>query len=338
MGSKAPKYLRVRDAILADIRRGRLNPGDRLPTRNDLMRSHKVSRSTVEAALGELIRSSVLSTSKRGGTVVTDSPPSLRVAIISNISEEDLKANRGEPHGTLAISQILSGSPNSRLTFLTADSLAENTHKLATYDVIIWIQPDDASMQSLSQFGSKTLIVNRYPETISFVSTNHRAAVRELATYAFEKAGVNCQAFYIEHERNGTSFVQDERREGFIEACASLGLFYRICEAPASHEKAMKALSRLSFDKKQKIVIVSGTCIFSGAVLLTAEKYGFTLNKDFFYADFDNEHSLARMGRQMTTVIQNYSEMGKAVVKALDLIATGEQASIYVPHHIEKGF
>lgn len=338
MEFKAPKYLRVRDAILADIRKGRLNPGDKLPTRDALMRNYEVSRSTVEAALGELVRSSVLSTSKRGGTVVTNTPPSLCVAVVSNIDEEDLKANRGEPHGALTLSRILAGTSDRELTFIKSDSLTGKIKRLAVYDAIIWVQPDDASMASLTPFGYKALVVNRYPKALSFVSTNHRAAVRELALHAFEKSETDCQAFYVEHERNGKSFVQDERREGFIEACASLGIFYRICESPASHEDAMKALGQLPLDTNRKVVVISGTCIFSGAVLLTAAQNGFTLDENFFYADFDNEHSLARTGRQMTTVIQDYSGMGTAVVKALNVIAAGEQARIFVPHHIEKGF
>jgi DNA-binding LacI/PurR family transcriptional regulator len=254
------------------------------------------------------------------------------------MDEEDLKSSKGEPHGALMLSRILVASPKCDLTFIKSESLSGKIKTLATYDAIVWVQPSNASMSSISQFEHKALVVNRYPEGMSFVSTNHRIAVKELSLYTFEKSGDDCQAFYIEHERDGKSFVQDERREGFIEACATLGIFYRICELPANHEGAIQALARLTLDTKRKVVIVSGTCIFSGAVLLTAEKHGFTLNKNFFYADFDNEHSLARTGRQMTTVIQDYSGMGTAVVKALDLIATGERATIYVPHHIEKGF
>jgi DNA-binding LacI/PurR family transcriptional regulator len=224
------------------------------------------------------------------------------------------------------------------LRFIKSDLLSENLHELDEYDASVWLQPDELSLSGLGRFGGKAVVLNRYPEGNSFVSTNHREAVKELSLYAFEKSGGDFQAFYLEYERKGKSFVQDERRRGFIDACASWGIFYRLLELPADHEEAVAALADVPMLPERGVVMISGTNVFAGAVLRTAREKGRELNKDFFYADFDNEHSLARMGRQMTTVIQDYSGMGTAVVKALDLIATGEQARIYVPHHIEKGF
>ena len=339
MKAVTPKYIRVRDAILAEIRGNRLEPGDRIPTRESLMKTHQVSRVTIEAALRELIRSGALVTSKRGGTVVTDSPPPLMAAVVSNIDEEELKAAQGEPHGVLALSRILTAEPkNWCLRFLKADSLKNKIATLSTYDAVVWLQPDESSMQSLESLGRKAIVMNRYPEKNSFVSTNHREAVKQLSLHAFETCGSDFQTLYLEHERTGKSFVQDKRRSGFVEACAEKKIFYRLCELPYDHEKSIAELSYLPLDPDKKTVFVSGTCVFAGAVLRLVEERKLKLNENCFYADFDNDHSLYRTGRQITTVTQDYPAIGAKVIEALDIVAKGEYAKIFVPHILDSSF
>src|SRR5882672_1546955 len=49
-------YRRVADAVAAEIARGRLRPGDRLPTQRAFARRHGIADSTASRVYGELTR------------------------------------------------------------------------------------------------------------------------------------------------------------------------------------------------------------------------------------------------------------------------------------------
>jgi GntR family transcriptional regulator / MocR family aminotransferase len=70
-----PPYLQIARALTADIRRGRLRPGARLPGSRQLARSLSVHRNTVLAALAELIAEGWIETTPGFGTFVTEAIP-----------------------------------------------------------------------------------------------------------------------------------------------------------------------------------------------------------------------------------------------------------------------
>jgi GntR family transcriptional regulator len=81
-------YEQVADALHADIRKGRLQPGDRLPSERELVERFKVSIGTVRAALVRL-KSEGLVTSHQGrGVFVTD------LATLRRLSD-DISQGRG---------------------------------------------------------------------------------------------------------------------------------------------------------------------------------------------------------------------------------------------------
>lgn len=70
-----PKFLQIAATLVADIRRGRLRPGDRLPGSRALAQSLGVHRNTVLAALQELSAQGWLRTSPARGTYVASDLP-----------------------------------------------------------------------------------------------------------------------------------------------------------------------------------------------------------------------------------------------------------------------
>ena len=66
-----PPFLQIARALAADIQRGRLRPGDRLPGSRRVARSLQVHRNTVLAALAELMAEGWLETTPGRGTFVT---------------------------------------------------------------------------------------------------------------------------------------------------------------------------------------------------------------------------------------------------------------------------
>ena len=71
-------YHEIADAIIADIRAGRLRPGDRLPPQREFARSRGIAASTAQRVYAELGRRGVVSGEVGRGTFVRLAPPSAR--------------------------------------------------------------------------------------------------------------------------------------------------------------------------------------------------------------------------------------------------------------------
>jgi DNA-binding transcriptional MocR family regulator len=69
-GSKGPMFERIANAMIADIRNGTLQPGDRLPGHRDLAAELEVTVSTVSRAFGEVMRQKLIDAGTRRGTHV----------------------------------------------------------------------------------------------------------------------------------------------------------------------------------------------------------------------------------------------------------------------------
>jgi GntR family transcriptional regulator/MocR family aminotransferase len=66
-----PRYLQIAQAIARDVQRGRLSPGDRIPSSRSLAQQLSVHRNTVKAAYEELAAQGLISTSPSSGTFVS---------------------------------------------------------------------------------------------------------------------------------------------------------------------------------------------------------------------------------------------------------------------------
>lgn len=69
-----PKYQKIINELHAMLRQGVLKPGDKLPSREELVERYGVTRATVNRAVGELLREGLLKAAQRGGTFVSDAP------------------------------------------------------------------------------------------------------------------------------------------------------------------------------------------------------------------------------------------------------------------------
>jgi GntR family transcriptional regulator / MocR family aminotransferase len=74
--SELPLFLQLAEAILADIRSGRLLPGARLPGSRTLAQALRIHRNTVLAGYGELAAQGWIETTRAGGTFVARQLPS----------------------------------------------------------------------------------------------------------------------------------------------------------------------------------------------------------------------------------------------------------------------
>jgi GntR family transcriptional regulator/MocR family aminotransferase len=74
----APLFQRISRAVIAEIRRGRLRRGDRLPGTRTLAKSLQVNRNTVLAAYAELLAEGWIESSRASGTFVSGSLPDVQ--------------------------------------------------------------------------------------------------------------------------------------------------------------------------------------------------------------------------------------------------------------------
>jgi DNA-binding GntR family transcriptional regulator len=77
-GAPRARYQALAGTIRADIREGRLKPGDAVPTEHELAAAHGVSRFTVREALRQLTHDGLISRKRGSGTVVVAAMPVLR--------------------------------------------------------------------------------------------------------------------------------------------------------------------------------------------------------------------------------------------------------------------
>jgi GntR family transcriptional regulator len=89
-----PRYLAVARDIEADIRKGRLVPGDRLPSERDIARDRQISRMTARQAVQHLTRRGLLEAQIGRGTFVRASAIQQELATLTGFSEEMAKKGR----------------------------------------------------------------------------------------------------------------------------------------------------------------------------------------------------------------------------------------------------
>ena len=87
-GSGGPRYRVVKDFVREEIKSGRLRPGDKVPSENQLGKKFGLSRMTVNRAVVELTQEGYLRRVAGSGTFVSDSPVYANPLEIQNIRQE----------------------------------------------------------------------------------------------------------------------------------------------------------------------------------------------------------------------------------------------------------
>jgi DNA-binding transcriptional regulator YhcF (GntR family) len=336
-----PKYIQIRDAVLADIRSGRLKKGDMLPRREELVKKFSVTRTTIEKALEKLITSGVLETRRRLGTFVSGKPLKTRACIVSRYTQELSNAESMSEQGQIQMffRALFSNTENLSLAFKDYSSALSAPGFHLPYDAVAWIQPNTDALETIKKISYKTVVANRYYEDTNFVSTNHREAISRMTSSYIELCDGSANLFYMGWDTD--DFVTSERREGFVDACSKYGMFYRTLNLSTSDWKAnLKAVKKLGINAApgKPVIIITGSCNITGCVMKAVEASNLKLWKNFFYADFDNADSLHRTGIQAGTAVQDYYMMGLELVKAMKNMPGGSVRK-FIPckfHGFEK--
>ncbi len=323
------KYIKIKENILGEIRTGILKPGNRLPVREELIKKYEVTRSTLNKALGELIKENWLIARRNAGTFVATGPSRFRTALVFS-GKPDAPFNPGRYHNKALDYAIVSELKNNFSVIQLRDA-EKDLSFIADYDAVIWPAPSDETLEKLKPFGHKVIVINRYADNLNFVSTDHRQGQMDITEKFINRYGDNISLFYLETTRY--DFVWRERREGFMDACEKHGKFYKFLRLTSDFAENVKILMDITFRNDKDNVIVSPSSITTGAVLRMAYEKNLRIGKDFFYSDFDDINSLYRTGIEIPSVLQNYEKMGKEVSNSLEKLKKGFVRK-FIPHKL----
>ena len=119
-----PKYYRLAERLRQQIKAGTLQPGDQLPTEDQLCETYQLSRGTVRQAIRSLVDAGLIRREQGRGTFVTTPPPTSTLFTLTNFNDEVQRQNR-IPTTRLLTTNLTPATPElaERLHLTVGDSV-----------------------------------------------------------------------------------------------------------------------------------------------------------------------------------------------------------------------
>ncbi len=339
-----PKYQKIINELHTMLEQGVLKPGDKLPSREELVERYGVTRATVNRAVGELLREGLLKASQRGGTFVSDAPEiEEKAAFIVHI--ELLMTHLADWNSALnfysMFGRLFQLVPEEKRQILNVTDVRRSPEILRSYRRILWNNLSREDFERAVQVvgdRSRFLLLNRYYPDCDFVSIHHRRAAFDLADAFLSNLPENTLVGLLDMpfvEERSNRFVWTERRTGFMDACEKHRRFFRLIEFK-QHNEAYNREQLAEFDSRRPgtspALLLSSSAEMTGSVLAFLKERSYRLNGDYFYGDFDNEESMQHYGIAVPTVVENFRHVAEV---ASDYIwETG--CRVFVPHQLRS--
>jgi hypothetical protein len=312
---KQPRYLDIRQAIADRIRSGAFPVGSRLPSREALMSEFGVTRVTVDRAVRALLDSGVLVSRRRGGTTVEGAIPPIRTAIMTRFMPRADGIKPESENFYALFHGLFEYGHGINWEVIQPDLLMKKSKAHEKYDVVIVVRPRPGVLEEIKLPRRKLIVINRYLDSCRCSSTDHRGAARRMTRSMLTHFAERGHFFFDQPEK--TDFVIDERRQGFIEACAERKSFYLI-----NTGKTPPPLPDAG------ILVVF--CPHAGRATELIGHYtglGKVFGRDFICYDFDNFSAAP----PVPTAIQDYSAMGQAAVEMILHPGSPAEHRIFMP-------
>jgi len=310
-----PLYVSVKEALTEAINSDHFQSGIRMPSTKELSRQMSVSLVTAHRALQELVAVGLIERTRGRGTYVVenhrDIRPRLRIGVV--LHPEDSLAN-------LYHSQVLEGMHCAAVEH-RADLVLLGFDRDVRQDAhgYVVVGPTSEELDDLAdRIGNKApIVVIGSPsdrEDVTSIGTDNS----DLAWHA-----VN-HLYQLGHRRVG--FVIGEigcsncrdRREGFIDACKSLGISEK--NRPVIETDGWQ----LKPDDKHKLNRMLGedglTAVFAGNYYLALDVYqaattsGLKIPEDLTVVGVDDPQSAAHLKPALTTFRRPLTELGHAAI------------------------
>ncbi|MGP0585316.1 GntR family transcriptional regulator [Paenibacillus timonensis] len=327
-----PKYETVKQALQQQIQAGKLQPGDKLPHEEDLMKQFKVSGITIRKALTELADEGVITRIKRKGSFVNGTQPadhsSHLIAFI--LSAED--------NFDVSYMKIIKGAQQAAAEFNYSLIVEWSNENLAVEQASIQkmldrkvdgflIYPFDPvrskdNYQLIEQNNIPYLLVDRYnvdhPSYFSGCDNYDGAilATRELIRLKHTKIKFASYHFFLHSEQ--------ERFAGYCSAMRQAGL-------TVTDEDL---LTRIDYDgladsilKREVTALFCSNDKIAIEIIGQLTGRGLIIPQDVSIIGFDDWDHSSNLSIGLSTVRQNFEEIGRNAANLLNQVIRGKTHS-----------
>ncbi|MBM6995696.1 GntR family transcriptional regulator [Paenibacillus sp. DXFW5] len=327
-----PKYETVKQALQQQIQAGKLQPGDKLPHEEDLMKQFKVSGITIRKALTELADEGVITRIKRKGSFVNGTQPadhsSHLIAFI--LSAED--------NFDVSYMKIIKGAQQAAAEFNYSLIVEWSNENLAVEQASIQkmldrkvdgflIYPFDPvrskdNYQLIEQNSIPYLLVDRYnvdhPSYFSGCDNYDGAilATRELIRLKHTKIKFASYHFFLHSEQ--------ERFAGYCSAMRQAGL-------TVTDEDL---LTRIDYDgladsilKREVTALFCSNDKIAIEIIGQLTGRGLKIPQDVSIIGFDDWDHSSNLSIGLSTVRQNFEEIGRNAANLLNQVIRGKTHS-----------
>ncbi|MFF2019764.1 GntR family transcriptional regulator [Paenibacillus sp. NPDC058177] len=324
-----PKYETVKQALLHQIQAGKLRPGDKLPTEEDLMKQFHVSGITVRKAMTELANEGTITRIKRKGSFVNG------VQAADNSSHLIAFILSAEDNFDVSYMKIIKGAQQVAADFNYSLIVEWSNENLAVEQASIQkmldrkvdgilIYPFDPiqskdNFLSIEQNNIPYLLVDRYnvDHPCYFSGCNNYdgaiLATRELIRLKHTKIKFASFQFFLQSEQ--------ERFAGFSNAMRQAGL-------PVTDDHL---LTHMDYDLLAGSILKRDiTALFCSNDKLAIEMIeqltnrGVNIPQDVSIMGFDDWDHSSNLSLGLSTVRQNFEEIGRNAANLLHQVIQGK--------------
>jgi GntR family histidine utilization transcriptional repressor len=128
-----PRFVQIKSNILEQIENGKMKPGDKVPSENQLAESFSVSRMTARRALSDLVAEGILLRSQGLGTFVADHRPMSSMLEIKSINEEITQRGHTYSNQLISVETVCADEKQS-------DWLGVKTHSEVFHTKIVHLE------------------------------------------------------------------------------------------------------------------------------------------------------------------------------------------------------
>lgn len=204
-----PKYHQLARLLRAQIIKGRLQPGDQIPTEENLCREHGLSRGTVRQAIHVLEQEGLVQREQGRGTFVAVPKPKQQRAFFTLASfDEDMRRQGREPSTRVLVAERQAATPEvqERLQLRSGEEifhierlrLADNVPVAYEIRFLAIALCPELLQQDITHNSIHTLLIEHFH--IPLVRTVHTVEVRLLSNFeaSLLQTPPGSPAFYVD--------------------------------------------------------------------------------------------------------------------------------------------
>ncbi|MDD4160777.1 MAG: GntR family transcriptional regulator [Synergistaceae bacterium] len=319
-----PKYKRLADVLRDNIKK-KLAPGDRLPTRRELMERHAVSLSTVEGALRILSDEQLISCHVGRGTFVSNKAikkngDSGRICMISTLSGQFIASNWHQGPIFEGIQSVLEEA-GLRLMLSDYDGIEDTSH-YSDFSGLIFLAPQEdkkALIKKFQDIGVPSVVICTSWDDVNIPSIDCdneygiRCMLRYLADRGHTRIGYVDQIFQ--------SFDALSRRAAFEKMIDEFGIEARWSITIGSgklDDEALSGLRAMFASEDRPTALIFSSFIFSTMqVAAELKSMGVSIPQDVSLIGFDDSPWASCIDPKLTVIKQPLSTMGQRAAERL---------------------